>query len=640
MTSIDAWILMSLVYRDLDDKDYTNALLLSERLYAIDKTNPDYKYSYGLCLFYSLDYTAAYSVLDHPPNVQCAYLFAKSCYELGKRERDERKRTVWEDGVDALKAGFMSLQDTDTLQWGQEFKSITLRQPLPSVASMYALLGDLYVSLENIQAAAIYYLKCLRLNPYKLSVHMKLCDIAHDASLDIVRIQEVYEGFKSQPLDMSCTDTQEPPPPSPEIIDFSLNTVVVPEGDLMPPLTPFTDISVKQLRSVVFRSTMIKDERESEIERGGIEVFKDEVLHSSEEDISIMKRKEAYSNKHGLHQKPSDQIPQKMTIELYQDSEEELTEAIPPRVGTKREKKGKQRSSKRHKPDETSTFHSEKSASPSFPSEEDYHDIRVSMARILHILQVIGSGYMYQTLYECRKSVLELQKLDNRQYDTPTVLCIIGKDYYDTGDHLSAYAFYRHAFFIAPWYCDGVPLYSTCLWYLGKEKELNVLAFKMRHNVSHQFEAYVAGGNWGKLSQDPQATKYFEKAVEVDPSKAYGHYLVGYEEWEKGHYLRAKEHYVTCMRVGKRSYLGWFGMATAHLRMEEYQQAKTLLDIAIEMNPIHPVMLATMAEVLYHLGEYESAYEFITKSLVMRQEDSHKRLKVKIEECLQKAQSQ
>lgn len=58
-----------------------------------------------------------------------------------------------------------------------------------------------------------------------------------------------------------------------------------------------------------------------------------------------------------------------------------------------------------------------------------------AMNKIIRILRIFGMGYFYQSSYYCRETALELQKLEQAQYDTAPVLCLLGQAYYDAGDH-------------------------------------------------------------------------------------------------------------------------------------------------------------------------------------------------------------
>ncbi|CAO3618315.1 unnamed protein product [Cunninghamella echinulata] len=218
-----------------------------------------------------------------------------------------------------------------------------------------------------------------------------------------------------------------------------------------------------------------------------------------------------------------------------------------------------------------------------------------SMNKVVQVLKILASAYMHQTSYHCREAAMELQKLDDNQYDTAWVLCVLGQAYYDAADYPIARIFFHRAFTIAPWCCQGVPAYSTCLWYLDYEDELNLLAYKMNDNYTHQYEAYIAAGNWTKCSRRSNETvKWFQKAVALDPRRYYGHTLLGYEEWEKGNHLGAKQHFAQAMMANKRAYLGWYGAGLAYKDMHEFAQAKSLLTEALRLHPRHPTLLDTM----------------------------------------------
>jgi hypothetical protein len=118
-SSIESWTLMSLIYRDLDDGDYRNALLLSERLYAINNQNTHYKFLYAKCLYHCLDYTASYTVLKTVQSIPCLNLFAKSCLELGNLEESkEKQRILWEEGVQALRLALSMEELPKKVYWG------------------------------------------------------------------------------------------------------------------------------------------------------------------------------------------------------------------------------------------------------------------------------------------------------------------------------------------------------------------------------------------------------------------------------------------------------------------------------------------------------------------------------------------
>jgi hypothetical protein len=56
---------------------------------------------------------------------------------------------------------------------------------------------------------------------------------------------------------------------------------------------------------------------------------------------------------------------------------------------------------------------------------------------VIELLSIVATGYLYQSFYKCKEAALELQQLDDNQYNSARVLCIIGKAYYDVGEYES-----------------------------------------------------------------------------------------------------------------------------------------------------------------------------------------------------------
>lgn len=118
---VEAWVLMALVHKDIDDFDYKNALVLAERLCALDKDNDEYRFLYAKCLFLLNDCNGSYSVLKDTTSIPCRNLFARSCLDLGNQaDSMDTKQTFWREGVKALTAALdMHKRDfPNTHYWG------------------------------------------------------------------------------------------------------------------------------------------------------------------------------------------------------------------------------------------------------------------------------------------------------------------------------------------------------------------------------------------------------------------------------------------------------------------------------------------------------------------------------------------
>ncbi|KAG0188159.1 anaphase-promoting complex subunit cdc27 [Apophysomyces sp. BC1034] len=525
---------------------------------------------------------------------------------------------------------------------------------MPSLSSMYNLLGEFYAKLDNIRGSAIQLWKSLECNRYKLSAYFQLCDISPDiVGFNTARLpNDIFRDFLPDTTNLKRSTFNQNLPASPS---SSVQGIVVSSDDEhplqsqigtdprihMPTLrSHYQDISVNQLKSLLYSSKLASEQDISDImpSRSDLEDRKDRQIESMRQEIEKDKAEEAFKNKHGLHKKPPIEKPQGLRMDMIDidvdDQDLDLLTLLdgPPRVHD--------------------IFAEENS------SEEEgcVDEIVNAMNRVMAVLRILANGYLCQSLYQCQDAALELQKLDDQQYDTPLVMYTLGKAYYDAGDsetvswmcfmlneylqHEQARVFFRRSFATAPWFCDVVPIYSTCLWYLEDKQELNLLVYKMKENQTHKYEAYIAAGNWSKCAEGGNhASRWFKKAIEDDPSRWYAHALVGYEEWEKGSFLAAKQHFTDCMIANKRHYLGWYvennideyGMATAYLGMDEYIKAKALLKEALRLHQHHPVILFTMAEILYALEEYEDASHFVCQSLKLKPTVVAKNLREKIE---------
>lgn len=195
------------------------------------------------------------------------------------------------------------------------------------------------------------------------------------------------------------------------------------------------------------------------------------IIDTINNDIRQMKASEAYKNKHGLHKKPPVQVPQKLKVDLNQIDENEqldggrsaaenkkmyesIQKNVAPRITRSFQNNDSQPANKRFKTPSggkipKSTLSAAKNQSidtyflpnsntkKQYTSQEADEYIIQGMNKVMKMLCIIASGYLHQSFYHCEKAALELQKLDDNQYNSARVLCILGKAYYDASDFQS-----------------------------------------------------------------------------------------------------------------------------------------------------------------------------------------------------------
>ncbi|KAG2236703.1 hypothetical protein INT48_000701 [Thamnidium elegans] len=571
-TSTEAWTLTALVYRDLDDGDYQNALFLAERLYAIDKKNEHYTFLYAKCLYHNLDYMASYSILRSFKSIPCLKLFAETCIKLSNNPNcDEgEKCRLRNEGVDALSLALSSKDLLQKVYWGDvrdiELASTSIRHHLPSKASLCTLLADLYIKLDNIKAAAKYLWICLESNPYKITAYNRLCDIAPDCiDFNTAKLpKHVFTCFEEPLVDLNRNPDRylSSAVPKLNVSDIQFSSKIEEESGSvesnyysMPNIRYSDNISTEQLRSLVNLRPKLIDDDAYEIRRDNSQSELEHIKNSAIQSINLEIRKEketkARYTKGGLYPTKADdsiiyqssliQLPQSIDYATKDDTKDNDDVKIdldtvkkngPPKLATNRIQ-----SDDDYLPKKEEKFCSniiDQDSVKSYFLPQSNNQVRISQEVRKHIVQGMN------------KAVLELNQLDDCQYDSPRVLCMLGKTYYDTTDYETARLYFKHVFVTAPWFCNEASTYSTCLCYLDLSTELNILAYKLSHNPCHQYEAYITAGNWHKMNSCNSAMQWFQKAIELDPSRSYAYMLVGYENIDKDNCLNAKSYFAKC----------------------------------------------------------------------------------------------
>lgn len=97
-------------------------------------------------------------------------------------------------------------------------------------------------------------------------------------------------------------------------------------------------------------------------------------------------------------------------------------------------------------------------------------------------------------------------------------------------DYKAADQAFRMARRIEPHRVSGMEHYSTVLWHLRKETALSYLAHEVIAGDRHSPEAWCVVGNCFSLQKEHDgAIKFFERAIQVDPTFTYAHTLLGHE---------------------------------------------------------------------------------------------------------------
>ncbi|KAL7626216.1 anaphase-promoting complex subunit cdc27 [Parahypoxylon ruwenzoriense] len=202
--------LRQLVYYNLDNISYDNALFYAERLAAQDPRSTESPYLLALCHFRLGDYHSAYEASKaagyRGSNISCSYIFAQTCLVLER----------YKDGIMALERSRTSWSRKSNL--GKH--SATGRAQHPDTASVACLLGKLYRAYDDKKKAILNFEEALKLNPFMWDAFTALCDMGVNVrTTNIFKLNETFleglssdhpSGILSEQSDNTATNPTEP----------------------------------------------------------------------------------------------------------------------------------------------------------------------------------------------------------------------------------------------------------------------------------------------------------------------------------------------------------------------------------------------------------------------------------------------
>lgn len=170
--------LRQLIYYHLDNNNLQNALFLSERLSASDRSGES-TYLVSLCHLRLGDNKTAQDSSKHHgtkgAHLGCSYVYAQACLALEDHKEGilalEKCRNMW-----STRNGF-----------GRH--SASKRDTLPDAAAVNCLLGKLYYGYDDRKAAIKCYEESLKQNPFMWDAFTSLCDMGCT-----VRVGNIFKG--------------------------------------------------------------------------------------------------------------------------------------------------------------------------------------------------------------------------------------------------------------------------------------------------------------------------------------------------------------------------------------------------------------------------------------------------------------
>eukprot|EP00040_Diaphanoeca_grandis_P018687 m.98309 g.98309 ORF g.98309 m.98309 type:complete len:737 (-) comp27050_c1_seq1:33-2243(-) len=220
--------------------------------------------------------------------------------------------------------------------------------------------------------------------------------------------------------------------------------------------------------------------------------------------------------------------------------------------------------------------------------DTDQHSHDAAVRLLLQLGKAIGA----LAQFDCKTAIDELASLPLNQYNTAWTYCQLGRAYFELADYKQADESFRMARRLEPYRSQGMEIYSTTLWHLRQETALSYLAHEVIAADRLSPEAWCVVGNCFSLQKEHDAAvKFFERAVQLDPSFSYAYTLLGHEYVYNEDFGKALTCFRNAVHSDARHYNAWYGLGMIYYRQEKYELAEYHFQKAIQINPGSAILL-------------------------------------------------
>ncbi|XP_036408326.1 cell division cycle protein 27 homolog [Megalops cyprinoides] len=235
---------------------------------------------------------------------------------------------------------------------------------------------------------------------------------------------------------------------------------------------------------------------------------------------------------------------------------------------------------------------------------------------LMNLMRDIGKGYLALCSYNCKEAIAILSQLPSHHYNTGWVLGQIGRAHFELAEYTQAERIFSEVRRIESYRVEGMEIYSTTLWHLQKDVALSALSKDLTDMDKNSPEAWCAAGNCFSLQREHDiAIKFFQRAIQVDPSFAYAYTLLGHEFVLTEELEKALACFRNAIRVNTRHYNAWYGLGMIYYKQEKFNLAEIHFKKALSINPQSSVLLCHIGVVQHALKKSDHALETLNKAI-------------------------
>uniref|UniRef100_W5N6Q0 Cell division cycle protein 27 homolog n=1 Tax=Lepisosteus oculatus TaxID=7918 RepID=W5N6Q0_LEPOC len=235
---------------------------------------------------------------------------------------------------------------------------------------------------------------------------------------------------------------------------------------------------------------------------------------------------------------------------------------------------------------------------------------------LMNLMREMGKGYLALCSYNCKEAINILSQLPSHHYNTGWVLSQIGRAHFELAEYMQAERIFSEVRRIESYRVEGMEIYSTTLWHLQKDVALSALSKDLTDMDKNSPEAWCVAGNCFSLQREHDiAIKFFQRAIQVDPSFAYAYTLLGHEFVLTEELEKALACFRNAIRVNSRHYNAWYGLGMIYYKQEKFSLAEIHFKKALSINPQSSVLLCHIGVVQHALKKSDHALETLNKAI-------------------------
>jgi anaphase-promoting complex subunit 3 len=126
-------------------------------------------------------------------------------------------------------------------------------------------------------------------------------------------------------------------------------------------------------------------------------------------------------------------------------------------------------------------------------------------------------------------------------------------------------------------------------------------------------ESWCVVGNCFSLQREPDmAIRFFQRALQIDPTFTYAHTLCGHELVNNEDLEKAIMSFRRAIQLDSRHYNAWYGLGSIFFRQEKFDLAEFHFRKAIAINPVSSVLKCYLSMVLHAQNSDEKSAEALS----------------------------